>query len=259
MSPVVNSPRPAAARWPPSPLLEPSPPRSSSAPNAAAPRPATAAAPPAPPARAPATAPTQYAGPSYKVTGRPAWFFRVHRSAPPGGRPFSRRAATTEPRAPMAKAPRPLRLRPANARARSHRSPFTVGPPSPPGHCVAVRSGRIALASEPRPYCPTPPVYCCPRAITRVPSPMGRSASSTVEITLRASESLRTPATRSADLVRSAVLDLAATTSPDPAASSRRESCTYDASRALLSCWVEPLTGPPRKTTLEDGTIWSGE
>ncbi len=87
---------------------------------------------------------------------------------------------------------------------------------------------------------------------------MGRSASSTVEMTFTASEFLRAAATRSADLVGSVLLDLAATTTPDPAASSERTSCTYAASRASVSCWVEPLTGPPRKTTLEDGTIWSG-
>src|SRR5674476_264726 len=83
---------------------------------------------------------------------------------------------------------------------------------------------------------------------------MGRSASSTVEMALTASESLRTAATRSADLVPSVVLDLAATTTPDPPGSSARASCTYAASRASMSCWLEPLTGPPRKTTLEEGT-----
>src|ERR1019366_5555958 len=81
---------------------------------------------------------------------------------------------------------------------------------------------------------------------------------STVEATLTASESLRTAATRSSDRVGSALLDLVATTTPDPPASIETTSCTYAASRALASCGVEPLTGPPRKMTLEDARTWSG-
>lgn len=107
-SPVVMRPSRAARRCPLRPLLDGSPTRSSRAPSAPAPRAATTGATPA--TDAPIASPITSAGPSRRVTGRPAWLTRCHGSRMDCGRSRLTAYAMPEDTPPTAAAHKRARL-----------------------------------------------------------------------------------------------------------------------------------------------------